>query len=257
MENKKTRIIYACRDGQSSRIMYNSLSSYADIECVIIENKSSGRALLQRRIKNIGIAKAIGQLFFLIFNKVLAKTSQARIRQLISNYGLDDKKIPSNITIRVDTINSNETINLIKKIRPDAVVINGTRIITNTILSSVDIPFINTHMGITPKYRGVHGGYWALANNDAANCGVTIHLVDKGIDTGGILYQETIHPEKYDNFNTYPIHQIARATSLMQKALYDVKEKKISIKKNTLPSHLWYHPTLLEYITNFIKKGIR
>ena len=41
------------------------------------------------------------------------------------------------------------------------------------------------HAGITPQYRGVHGGYWAVVNNDPEHCGVTIHFVDKGIDTGG------------------------------------------------------------------------
>jgi methionyl-tRNA formyltransferase len=43
------------------------------------------------------------------------------------------------------------------------------------------------HAGITPRYRGTHGGYWVLLNNDPGHCGVTIHLVDPGIDTGSIV----------------------------------------------------------------------
>ena len=33
-------------------------------------------------------------------------------------------------------------------------------------LQSVEAIFVNTHVGITPKYRGVHGGYWSLVKND-------------------------------------------------------------------------------------------
>jgi len=70
---------------------------------------------------------------------------------------------------------------------PDVVVVNGTRIIAEKVLHSVPATFLNTHSGITPLYRGAHGGYWALVKKDRANCGVTIHVVDAGIDTGGIV----------------------------------------------------------------------
>ena len=111
-------------------------------------------------------------------------------------------------------------------------------------------------MGVTPKYRGVHGGYWALAMNDNENCGVTVHIVDQGIDTGGVLYQGLIHANESDNFNTYPIHQIAKAIPLMKTALDDVKNNCINIKDGIHPSRLWYHPTILEYIKHWIQLGV-
>ncbi len=69
------------------------------------------------------------------------------------------------------------------------VLVVGTRIISRKVLVAVAAPFINYHDGITPKYRGIHGGYWASAQSDLANFGVTVHLVDPGIDTGEVLYQ--------------------------------------------------------------------
>ena len=246
-----------CGNGQSSRIMYNGLAPYVDVECIITENKPSGKIMIQRRMKKLGILKTTGQLLFLVINKFLAITSKTRIKQLISEYGLIEKDIPKAILRKVDSINSEETISLLKKINPDAVVVNGTRIISESVLSSINAPFINTHMGITPKYRGVHGGYWALANGDPDNCGVTVHLVDHGVDTGGVLYQDIIHVEKCDSFNTYPIHQIAKAIPLMQAALNDVKGNRINVKQGIFPSHLWYHPTLFEYVKHWLKKGVK
>lgn len=246
-----------CGNGQSSRIMYHGLVPYVDIECVILEKKPSGKIMIQRRMKKLGILKTTGQLLFLIINKLLAKTSQTRVKRLISDYGLNDKSFPNNIIRKVDSINNEETVSLLKRINPDAVVVNGTRIISKSVLSSVNAPFINTHMGITPRYRGVYGGYWALVHGDPDNCGVTVHLVDQGIDTGGVLYQDIIRADNCDNLNTYPIHQIAKAIPLMKAALNDVKEKRINIIQGVLPSHLWYHPTLFEYVNHWVRKGVR
>jgi folate-dependent phosphoribosylglycinamide formyltransferase PurN len=62
--------------------------------------------------------------------------------------------------------------------------------------SSINSKFVNIHVGITPKYRGVHGTYWALVNNDVENSGVTVHFVDEGIDTGNIINQAIVVPSK-------------------------------------------------------------
>ena len=63
--------------------------------------------------------------------------------------------------------------------------------------------------------------------------------------------------DKYDNFNTYPVHQIAKAIPLMKTALNDVKEKCLDIKQGIPPSHLWYHPSLFEYVKNWIHRGVK
>ena len=257
MNSNRVKIVMLCGNGLSSRIMYHSLNEHVDIACVIIENKPSTKLIIQRRIKNIGLLKTLGQVAFMIISKLVAKASVTKMNQLISTYQLNTSEIPSNITKKVETINCDETIRLLQEIKPTAIVVNGTRIISKNVLSAINVPFINTHMGITPKYRGVHGGYWALANNDMANCGVTVHLVDQGIDTGGVLYQDVIYPSHNDNFNTYPIHQIAIAIPLMKMALKDIQENNIHIKKNNLPSYLWYHPTLFEYLKNWLINGVK
>lgn len=256
MENK-INVMMLSGGGQSSNIMFNGISSHANVMCVVIENKVSSKRLITRRIKNQGITKVIGQVLFIVANKLLARIASSRVQQLISDYGLKNDLPPENITELVESVNDEKTIELLKKYNPDAVVVNGTRIISKKVLSSIEVPVINTHMGITPKYRGVHGGYWALAMDDIDNCGVTVHLVDQGIDTGGILYQDTIKASKSDSFNTYPVHQIAKAIPLMKQALDDVKNNRVNVKTNTLPSKLWYHPTIFQYLKHWIIKGIK
>lgn len=55
---------------------------------------------------------------------------------------------------------------------------------------------INLHNSPLPKYRGVRPINWALKNGEHSH-GVTIHKIDKGVDTGEIIGQVTypIYPE--------------------------------------------------------------
>ena len=97
-----------------------------------------------------------------------------------------------------------------------------------------------------------------MTRKDFKNCGVTVHLVDKGIDTGGILYQDTIEINDNDNFNTYPYHQIKKAIPLMLLALNDVSNNNIKIKKrDDLSSKIWSHPTIIDYLKYRYLRGIK
>ena len=257
MQQNKPRIIMLCGPGRSSRIMFHGIVSHVNVECVVLENKVPAGRMIRRRIRKLGITTTVGQLLFMAVNKILSKRSESRIRQLMERYRLDDGPIPGRLVRKVDSVNSDGVVRLLKETRPDAVVVNGTRIISQKVLGSIETPFINTHMGITPRYRGVHGGYWALANADAENCGVTVHLVDPGIDTGGVLYQDTIHVEGPDDFNTYPLHQIAKAIPLMKAALDDVAHQRLEARPGVEPSGLWSHPTLCQYVTHRIRSGVK
>ncbi|WP_279341247.1 formyltransferase family protein [Geothrix mesophila] len=61
-------------------------------------------------------------------------------------------------------------------------------------LGAIRVPVMNLHSGITPKCRGQVGGYWALVNGDPDHAGVTVHLVDAGVDTGDVICQARFEP---------------------------------------------------------------
>ncbi|MCI8553969.1 MAG: formyl transferase [Clostridiales bacterium] len=243
-------------DSHSSDIVYNCLNREFGVDFVIMEHGVDRKTFLKKRIKRLGIFKVIGQILFTVFIvRKLEKSSKDRIAEILQENQLNnDRSYREGDKFQfVKTVNGEETADLLKKLKPDVIIVNGTRIIKKHILDIGDAPFINMHTGITPKYRGVHGGYWALVNHDEENCGVTVHLVDEGIDTGSILYQERIHPTERDNFVTYPYLQTSEGVKLEIKALYDLQQGELHPCSNDLPSHLWTHPTLLEYIRHKVK----
>jgi methionyl-tRNA formyltransferase len=72
-----------------------------------------------------------------------------------------------------------------------AVVVAYGIIIPQTVLSLPKLGFINVHPSLLPKYRGPTPIQSAIANGDKET-GVSIMLLDKGMDTGPILAQEKI-----------------------------------------------------------------
>ncbi len=252
------RVIILAGQDESTRLMFNGIKDSFHIEKVIIEDPVSKKKFLTRRLKRLGLLKIIGQILFMAYNRILLKTkSQTRINEIKHNKNLNDKSIDEAIVLELNSINCDETKRILKEYQPDVVVVNGTRIIKKEIIESIDAPFINTHAGITPKYRGVHGGYWALTEHDIEHCGVTVHLIDTGIDTGDILYQDVIEITDKDTFNTYPYLQLAAAIPLMEKAINDIANKTYKTRKVDLTSKLWTHPTIMEYLKYRILHSVK
>lgn len=246
---EKRRLVILAQKGISTNIVYNSLKEDYNIEAIIEEKQVPRNEFLKKRIKKLGLGKVAGQVLFqFTISKYLALASAKRRQEILYEYGLNATAVDSEKIIKLNSVNDKSTIALLQKINPELVAVNGTRIISNEVLQCISAPFINIHAGITPKYRNVHGAYWAIVNNDMENCGVTVHLVDKGIDTGSIIYQERIAISRNDNFSTYPLLQLAAGIKLLKKAIADIFNDKLIFKKGTPESKIWHHPTFWQYL---------
>ena len=252
------KIVMLTGEGTSSKIVFHALSEQFPIDTVVIEGSGSRSVFLKKRVRKLGLPTVIGQVLFkLTAETILTTASRKRIREIKAQYRLDDSEISPDRAVRVDSVNGARCISLLRELRPDIIVINGTRIVSGEVLHCVDARFINMHAGITPKYRGVHGAYWALAGGDAAHCGVTVHFADEGIDTGAVLYQKTIEITPRDNFATYPFLQMAAGIELEKKAIADIINGCAKTVDPQLESKLYSHPTLCQYLKNRIKKGVK
>lgn len=80
-------------------------------------------------------------------------------------------------------------LELVSEYRIDLVVLAGfMRILTGSFLSRARRPVVNVHPSLLPKYPGADALRRSFEAGDAA-LGITIHLVDAGVDTGPILTQ--------------------------------------------------------------------
>lgn len=70
-------------------------------------------------------------------------------------------------------------------------------IITNDIIDIFGKNIVNLHISYLPYNRGYYPNFWSFVDNTPK--GVTIHLVDDGIDTGDILIQREVEFTKEED----------------------------------------------------------
>ena len=117
----------------------------------------------------------------------------------------------------------------LNRLDPKVVLLVGCRIVKPRDPARDRCPVLNYHAGINPQYRGMNGGYWALASGDAGNFGTTVHLVDAGVDTGGILYQARGKPAPDDNIMTYAHRLAALSRDMCVRAVGDALDGRLTV----------------------------
>lgn len=257
--DRRSRVVLLCGPGPSTNIVYHALAhEFGEVQTVM-ETPLSRGFLLRRRVHKLGKATVAGQLLFQVgIFPLLRRLGGHRIEAIKREHGLNDAPIPEPV-MRVASVNSDEARAVLRQLDPAVIVVNGTRIIGRETLASTEAPFVNMHAGITPAYRGVHGGYWALAEGRPELAGTTVHFVDEGIDTGGIIAQTGFAVTPDDSFATYPYLHLAAGLPILLRTVRGLLAG--SLQRDPppagLPSRLRSHPTLWEYLGARIGRGIR
>ena len=92
--------------------------------------------------------------------------------------------------------------------------------------------FYNFHSGILPQYRGVASNSFALINGDDKT-GITLHLIDDGIDTGDVIEVRSFLIDKTDTAETL----FRKGEDIMFKMFKDwyydlLNENYVAVKQN-------------------------
>jgi len=134
-------------------------------------------------------------------------------------------------------------IGYIKNLNPDLIVVCGYKyIIRNEIFNIPRFKSINIHPSYLPNYRGQHVVNWAVANGENET-GVTIHFVDKGIDTGDIIVQKKVPILFEDSANTLHDRIYHEACELLKCVLNTISlGKTIQAKKQDNSKASYFRP---------------
>jgi len=242
--------------GPHAWIMINTLrEKYGDFP-VIVEEPEDSQTFWTRRRKLLGLPTVFSMQAARIPIRLTKFGAQARINELIEAENLRPEPEAGTTIVAVPNVNSAAAHDVLERAQPKAVFVVSTRILKSKTLSLVDAAFINYHSGINPAYRGMFGGYFALANREPQHFGATVHLVDRGVDTGEVLYQSQVTPHKADTFHTYIWTMAAGSRDIVLQAMDDALNDKISPQQVDLPSKQYFAPTLGGYISTGLFKGV-
>jgi methionyl-tRNA formyltransferase len=87
----------------------------------------------------------------------------------------------------VPHINHPDVVSLAQELQPDLIAVFGTSLIRGELLRLGRLGIANLHGGLSPEYRGADCTFWALYNREPHKVGCTLHWIDAGIDTGGLI----------------------------------------------------------------------
>lgn len=84
---------------------------------------------------------------------------------------------------------------------PDFIISYGYKhVIKKDVIDMYGNKIINLHISFLPWNRGTDPNFWSFIEDTPK--GVTIHYVDEGIDTGGIIAQQEVHFVEKDTLRT-------------------------------------------------------
>lgn len=127
-----------------------------------------------------------------------------------------------------DCVNSSDSIDKLKKLSPDCIVVAAYgQILKKEILSLPKYGCINIHASLLPRHRGAAPINWAIIEGDKET-GITIMEMDEGLDTGDIISWERIAIEDEDDSQSLHDKLAKLGGRLIVKTLDDMKAGEIS-----------------------------
>jgi len=249
-------IVFVTEGGEHIWAIINSLTDRFGPITVVLEAPYSKRELMTRRAQKLGWISVAGQLGTMVLIRAAKSFLNGGIERIVAAENLEIAPRSSQEIVAVPSANSPELIEVVRKLEPAVVFLASCRLLSAKTLAAIPCPVINYHSGINPKYRGMNGGYWALATDDEGNFGSTVHIVDTGVDTGSVLYQARGNPEKGDTIASYAMRQAAFSRDICIKSVEDAIAGRLTPVDTGLPSQQWYHPTIWQYLWTGIRRGV-
>lgn len=128
-------------------------------------------------------------------------------------------KIGEIVNVIAGEINQQINIDLLKRWNPDFISVFGSSILGEKIIELFPNRIINMHLGLSPFYRGSGTNFWPLYDEKPEYVGVTIHYLDKGIDTGNVIVQGRPSIESGDTPHSIGNKTIIEGVRLMKETL--------------------------------------
>lgn len=129
-------------------------------------------------------------------------------------------------------------LNAVDELKPDLVVLAGCLvIIPEKMIDAYENRIINIHPSLIPSFCGT--GYYGLTVHEKALergvkvTGATVHFVDKGTDTGPIIFQKPVMIRQDDTKETLQQRVMEEAEwILLPKAIDYIANGKIKVEQN-------------------------
>jgi methionyl-tRNA formyltransferase len=181
------RLVLVTGDGLEHKYVANKFAAAIELAGIVVDEGVSGG-----RLRKLWKRYTVGQLISRAVLKLLAKLRRdedVRHDRLVKTLGEENCSsfsVPELVT-RVHGINSKEGVRVVSSLQPDVILVFGTGVVRERILSLARNVALNLHTGISPYYRGADCTFWPLHNHELHMLGATIHECTMQLDGGRIF----------------------------------------------------------------------
>ena len=166
------------------------MASFSDLAAIIVIREPGARLKkrIRREVKRVGVLRFLDVMAFRLYYKfALARSDEAYEQALLDALMKRYPDIPATCRIvETPSPNSPEVLTLLRSIQPDVIIARCKSILKEDVFRTAGKGTFVMHPGICPEYRNAHGCFWALAEGDVGNVGMTLLRVDAGVDTGPV-----------------------------------------------------------------------
>jgi methionyl-tRNA formyltransferase len=248
-----TAVAIVARDCYESRLFIKYLSLMNDVSLSVF--LESGRPAKRKKLKKYLFDRwwllplSLFNLFFLlIYSYVLSSLMRKGLESVDS---LDDKNI-----FHLDYVNEKVFVDTLNSVNPEVILNYGTGLYRKKTLESIEIPIINFHTGILPKYRNVHTDLWAYLNKDYSGIGITAFQITQKIDAGPILISTRQNVDSTQNLATIKASNILLIIGAMQKIVKSFQHGtplKVDTSELAGSGPMWPTPNAIDVLKILIK----
>lgn len=230
------------------------LASFTELVGLVIieETGVQTRARIRREVRRSGWLRFLDVLAFRLYYGLFLQSADARwldarLDEVARRFG---PLPPSTRELRTPDPNTPEVAAFLRELQPDFAVARCKRLLKESIFAAPTLGTFVLHPGICPEYRNAHGAFWALAQNDLENVGLTLLRIDRGVDTGPVYgYFRCALDELQES-------HIVLMTRLVLDNFDAIRDRLLDVASGTArpidttgrPSGVWGQPWLSKYL---------
>jgi methionyl-tRNA formyltransferase len=238
------RTVLLCRDGADQRYLAAELAAAGFLDAVVVENRADARrAKLLKTFRAAHLwavpMKALDVVALVLYGNWSEKLLSRRLA--VADY-------PAGIPrIDIGSANDPASIEALKELRPDVLVVLGTGILRDPVLAIPASYALNVHGGTLPEYRNVYSDFWPLANGDTERVGSTIFHLDSGLDTGDIALAGNVPMLPWLPFADIKVENSRLRARLTIAALEQANAGSLGrLPQGIDGGRMWYAPTAVQ-----------
>lgn len=186
------RTVLICHDSEllNRHALPRWLASFTELAGIVVLREPSSQLWkrVRREVKRAGWLGFLDVVLFRFYYRLrLAKADRALEADLLRELEERYPALPASVRIlETPSPNSAECERFLRELAPDIILARCKVILSKRIFTQARTGTFVMHPGICPEYRNAHGCFWALANGDLDNVGMTLLRIDAGVDTGPV-----------------------------------------------------------------------